>query len=373
MAFDVYDLNDYQVELGYFALDKGKAFSEGKFLRLSKDDFIAKPSGEGLLLLQEGLDTGMIRSTKSGAFALVAKQVQQVVSVYDRPRMEPVKSTHTYTDKDPHIQSPQYVEKEYDDDSESILSKFDELNNEDTSNVPTVPSQPILTYLGAGLAIVAMIISSFISPTGFVGLFTVILSLIGAIMTVVGTIQFFRKAHAQTSKNSKILHILLTVISFATFLMMSYTFFVVGPKVAEPVLSEDEQVVTLRQEKPGEFVDDSSKESSSDKVVEAAQLEDTVSLEHDVFVKESDTSGIMVTSLPVSITNTSDTVWTYDITVQAYNVNGDKVGSPDFVLLLTVEPGETVERTVFEYVTGEEADILSQKEMSFKISNIVVS
>ena len=344
MAFDVYQLTDQQVELGYFASDTGKSFNEGKFLRLSYEDFVAKPSGNGIALLEEGQRTGMIRQTKSGAYALVAKQVQQIVSVHSRPDAP---------------QSIVYEEPVYEGfDSE----EFDERTVSGTA--AKAKEQPVLTYLGAGLSIVALLLSSFISGSGLVGLFTVVLALVGFVMAVIGTIQFFKFAHDGTPKMSKILHVALTVISLFTLLMLGYATFIAGPRLNEQVPNTEEYAPAAETSSTGDV------EASETVKLSPEELRETISFEYGQFETGEDATGLLTTGLPITLTNTSDQSWVYNITIQAYNVNGDKVGDPDYLLMMTVEPGETIETMVFEYMTQKEADVLAQDGITFDITDI---
>lgn len=340
MAFDVYNLNDLQIELGYFASDVGQSFNEGKFLRIQQAEFDNKPEGNGKALLDEGIQTNMVRKTKSGAYALVAKQVQQIVSVHDRPSNA---QSHNATDS-------------YDDD---VYSQFEALDEEGIGGGVKSKDQPILTYLGAGLAIMALLLSSLVSATGLTGIFTVILAVAGFIMTVIGTIQFFRSATTETRSISKVMHIVLTVISFLAVIMLSLTTFVLAPAV---------------QERPTEVQADVAfspeKDVDSASTLSLDELKETVEFTHTNFSVSTDEAGILRTGLSVTLANTTDSTWTYDITIQAYNTNGDKVGDPDFILMTQVAPDEPVEYTLFEYITKEEADILSQEGMTFKIDDI---
>lgn len=346
MAFDVYQLNEQQIELGYFASEVGQSFNNGKFLRIQQEAFDDKLEGDGHIILTAGLESNMLRRTKSGAYAMIAKQVQQIVSVHERPSLSNAAS-------------------EYDEDFDAdVYSQFEALDEEGSKRKINMKDQPVLTYMGAGLSILALLLSSFISATGFTGLFTVLLGAVGFVMAVIGTIQFFKAATGDTRMTSKMAHVVLTVMSLFTLISLVLGTFVMAPAVESQ--SGDVQAGS------SEWTENATPEQTDTETEELSleELKSRVTFSHGEFQVGKDEAGILRTGLPVTLTNTSDETWTYDITIQAFNTNGDQVGDADFILMAQVAPGETLEFTVFEYITQEEADILAQEGIVFDIANI---
>lgn len=354
MAFDVYDLNELQVELGFLAADIGKSFNNGKFLRLLPEDIKRAPGRNGKELLREGARTKMVRKTKSGAYAMVARQVQQIVSVYEKPA--------SFAGKD----GPVPI---HNDDHIDVYSQFEALSSESYDSTEVKKEQPVLTYLGAGVSIIGLIISSLISSVGLVGMFTVFLTVVGFLMCLVGTIQFFRFSTSATPKNSKISHLVLTGISLIAVIMTWLATFVMAPQLTP----------APNQEFINPPVEDVSSLNSDDNIVEATskvsdmsheELRETISFEYGQFTVSKNDSGILSTSLPILLTNTSDQPWVYNIAVRAYNMNGEETGHTDYMYMVRLHPGETVEASMFELMVEDDANLLSQEGITFDIVEI---
>lgn len=352
MAFDVYELNELQIELGYLAADIGKSFKNGKFLRLLPADIQRAPSRNGKELIQEGLRTNMVRKLKSGAYAMVAKQVQHIVSVHPQPASFMGKG------------GPAPMANE----DEEVLSQFDTLGDESYDPEEVKKEQPVLTYLGAGVSIIGLLISSLISSTGLVGLFTVLLTVIGFVLCVVGTFKFFRASHSGTPRNSKVSHLVLTGISLVAVFMTGLATFVMAPQVSS--LPEQEQL-----EEPSEETTEAPDPSvqATAKVSEDLTLEEmreTISFEYGQFEMSEVDAGILTTELPISLTNVSDHPWVYNIAIRAYNMNGEETGHSDYVYMVRLNAGESMETSIFELMVQEDAEILSHEGITFEIVDI---
>lgn len=87
MKFNPYELSEEQIALCFLAIDRGRLVKDNKYFLLNKDAFRDLDTANGMTLLKAGIQTDMLRRVKQNYFVLIAKQVQEVVSIFERPEM----------------------------------------------------------------------------------------------------------------------------------------------------------------------------------------------------------------------------------------------------------------------------------------------
>ena len=87
MKFNPYELSEEQIALCFLAIDRGRLVKDNKYFLLNKDAFRNLDTANGMTLLKVGIQTDMLRRVKQNYFVLIAKQVQEVVSIFERPEM----------------------------------------------------------------------------------------------------------------------------------------------------------------------------------------------------------------------------------------------------------------------------------------------
>ena len=105
------------------------------------------------------------------------------------------------------------------------------------------------------------------------------------------------------------------------------------------------------------------KEPSSD-------LFKNIKVEMGEFKSERDEFRVLTSALPLRITNLTNTEQNYNLAIQAYDADNNRVGEPEFAIRVQMKPGETIERVVYEFITPETIEKLSQEGITFKLEDI---
>jgi len=348
LPVNLYQLNQQQIELAYLVLDKGTMIKDGRMLAVKSSVFEGMSNGK--TLVKEGRSADLLRRTKSGIYIMQSKRVQQIVSVHDRPIVQKPTGQHPRVTKE--------------DNTKEHMEAFSSLHKErGTSSLPD--KQPVTAYLGVAVSIAGLLISTFISPLGLTGVFTLLLGFVGFLLTAIGTIQFFRYAGRGTEKSSKRIHIILTGASFLTLVLLIFSTVISPPRVAQSQQQTDEQSTNLADEEEKEV-------GESEETVMASEpsVQKDIHIETGDFLAEKTEEGWVDTSLPVTVENTSDRPYVINATFQAENMNGHGVGHPDYLFMVDIEPGETKEFKVYEHASQETASILSQQGVQFVVSEV---
>lgn len=97
---------------------------------------------------------------------------------------------------------------------------------------------------------------------------------------------------------------------------------------------------------------------------------DNVEISIQSFQIAEDSQGRIRSRLPVTITNITTVPLAYNFTLQAFDAQGNPVGSPDYILGYTLQPNNPQVVYAYEYRLPDEIDALTAPGVTFAVTDI---
>lgn len=229
---------------------------------------------------------------------------------------------------------------------------------------------------GVLLSLVGMILR--MASPGVLSTLGLVIAMGGVLASVVGLIAMIRnysnKWYWAGAGGGVLLSLLFTAMAFSTVKEVD-----VQPEV-QPAVSH-EQTTSQETTVASSSVEETSQEStvqSTQPVETSAALNngvsptyaDNVEISIEAFQIAQDSQGRTLSRLPVTLKNVTEVPLAYNFTVQAFDAQGNPIGSPDFILGYTLQPNTPQKTYTYEYRLPDEIEQLTAPGVTFRIVDI---
>lgn len=218
---------------------------------------------------------------------------------------------------------------------------------------PGGPAQPVPGYpapqaprRGNAMAITGFVIAGVSLILCFIPIintFAFFLALVGLVFGIVGLV---RTRKGATRKGLAVTAVIVSVVSGAGVLVSQAVYGAMADSVSQSL----------------DDVSGDLDKMSGDATEQV--LADDVSVEIGDYTATKDEYGLVTTSLPVTLTNTSDETQSFDVTVEAVDDEGNRVAD-DVAYVSELRAGQSETVDVFQYV--EEGDLSDMKSADFEV------